>query len=692
MQRIRNFRQTYHFNWYIILWIIALSTIFYLFRNWHIDKQFIGIVERKSHQIGAQESGKVQTMLITVGEQVKKDQVLAMLDISDLTTHLSQLKKELASIQEMASAQRDLYSITAQRVLLQLDNEASDLMDRLSMIEAKSTELAGLNAEIERLKNAEKAGLGYSRDLSTLILQRDALASYLREQSKDLEFQKEKLAKTRQSRKMLETTDVDSISKSLLIEQMDYTESLHREVAATEHRISLRAILAPCDGYITELFAHPGDIVSAFAPVLILEELKSQFLDVYIPESSNLEPESGMHVEIFSSRNRTYNTAGTITFVHPGFAQASERVSFRGQLFWARKVRVELPADHQLIPGEVVNVRLIKRENHKTSFSLFSASANENRDAKSRTQPVLKNMTVPDELWKHTRFEPSGIAWQGDIGKYLIVSDDTGIPNTSSDHTAFAFLMDETGKVDKTPVQLAGIKEVNDLEAIASDGDNTFYLVSSQNISKKGNRPKNRESILCVNRRGGKYTVDGKIQLLSLLLKSYTRSELINLDLETYSTDGKPLLNIEGAAFLDGALYLGLKEPISKDGAIIWKLDNVDNLFQNQRLLPGQLSVYGYVRLSDDHNKLAGISDLTFDQNGILWALSTIPGAEGDDQTGGLHRINRFADGRLEAIRLCSFPGLKPEGLCRQDDKKFIIIFDNDNAIPAFCVVHKEEL
>jgi len=359
MFKILNFKQTHHFNWYIILWIAALAVVFYLFSNWHIDKQFIGIVERKSHQIGTQESGKVQTMMITVGEQVEKDQLLSMLDISDLNAQLSQLKKELTGIQEMAAAQRDLYSITAQRVLLQMDNEASDLMDRLSMIEAKSTELAGLNAEIERLQKAEKAGLGYSRDMSALVLQRDALASYLREQSKDLESQKEKLAKTRQSRKMMEEADIDSISKSLLIEQMEYRESLHRELAATEHRITLRTILAPCDGYITEIFALPGDIVSAFQPVIIIEELKPRFLDVYIPESSDLTPESGMHVEIYSSRDDIYDTAGIITFVHPGFAQASERVSFRGQVFWARKVRVQLPEDHQLIPGEVVNVRLL---------------------------------------------------------------------------------------------------------------------------------------------------------------------------------------------------------------------------------------------------------------------------------------------------------------------------------------------
>ncbi len=361
MKMIKSFhlKQTHYVNWYSLLWAFALLIVIYLFSTWHIEKQFIGIVERKSHQIGTQESGKIQSMLVEVGEEVKKDQLLSMLDISDLTTQLGYLKKELTSLQRMADAQQEMYSITARRILLEMDNEAGELIDRLSLIEAKSTELAGLNAEIKRLQEAEKAGLGYNRDLSSLIIERDALTSYLREQSKDSESQRLKLEKTRKSRKMLETTDIDSISKSLLLEQLDYQESLHREVAATEHRITLRTIMSPCDGYITEINALPGNIINAFDPVIIVEEKNTNFLDVYIPESSNLHLEMDMDVRIFSSRGKQYNTTGTITFIHPGFAQASDRVSFRGQVFWARKVRIRLSDDHKLIPGEVVNVRLM---------------------------------------------------------------------------------------------------------------------------------------------------------------------------------------------------------------------------------------------------------------------------------------------------------------------------------------------
>ena len=56
-----------------------------------------------------------------------------------------------------------------------------------------------------------------------------------------------------------------------------------------------------------------------------------------------------------------------------------------------------------------------------------------------------------------------------------------------------------------------------------------------------------------------------------LLLKSYSWQELRTLGLEKFEADGKPVLNIEGAAFHDDALYLGLKEPVSSKGAIIWK-------------------------------------------------------------------------------------------------------------------------
>jgi multidrug resistance efflux pump len=693
MMKRKLFRQTHNFNWYIILWLAALATVFYLTQNWFINKKFIGIVERRSHPLGAQEPGRINQLLVNIGDEVKKDQILAILDISDLKTTLEQLQQELSSFQRLQRAQRDRYSIQVQRMALQLENEAAGLVERLSLIRSKSTELVGLNAEIERLERAEQAGLGHSRDLADLVLQRDALATYLSELNKELAFQTQKLERTRKSRQMLSAADIDSMAESLLWEQMEYAESLRRLVTEIEHRINLRSVIAPCDGYVTEILARPGDVVDAFLPIVTVEEARPTYLDVYIPEQSNLTLEAGMKVEIYSSRSRKYNTTGVIGFIHPEFSRASERLSFRGQIFWARKMRVELPTDHQLLPGEVVNVRILKKHAaNKSAWLIASEKKSTNSNQLQKKTPAVMPMEVPQNLWHKTRFEPSAVAWLSDLQRFLIVSDDTGIQDAGNDHAPYLFLMAENGKVAAVPVPLSGIEKVNDLEAIAPAGNGTFYLISSQNISKKNKRPGSRELIIKVQRDNEKFVVLGQVPFLSLLLRSYSLAELRALGLEQFEADGLPVLNIEGAAFHDHALYLGLKEPISNKGAIIWKLENVDDIFKMQKLTLNQLSVYGYVQLGQHKNKSAGISDLMFDQNGRLWALSTIVDAGNDHQLGGLHRIDRFADGRLEATRIFNFPNLKPEGICQPGAEKFLIVFDLDNETPLFCNIDVEGL
>ncbi|MBU0713042.1 HlyD family secretion protein [bacterium] len=682
---MKKFRQTYIFNWYVVLWIVAVAGIFYLYLNWHVNKKYIGIVERRTHLLGAQEPGRINSMFVSIGNEVKKDQVIAILDVSDLKTNLNNLRNELTQIQSLTNAQTEQYSMQIVRLKLQLDNEALELLDRLSLIESKSTELAGLNALIKRLQDAETAGLGYNRDLAPLIIQRDALEAYLREQGTVLPDQTERVRESQQSRKKLEEANLDNITKSMLLERMERAEDLRREIDASEYRIHLRTIITPCDGYVTEILANAGDVVQEFIPCVTIEESKASYLIVYLPEKARLKPEPGMLVKVYSPRNSDFNTTGTVTFIHPGFTMADERLSFRGQFFWARKVHVELDQNHNLIPSEVVYVKINAK--HPSKLKNNSAKASKKPLLKTEHQPgnhpPIKNLKVPVSLQQLSRFEPSGVVWLPDLKKYLIVSDDTGIQNTKNDHAPYLFLMDKTGAVDAEPVLLSGTNTINDLEAITAVDDNTYYLLASQNISKNGKRPRNREYLVKMTHDGDQFKVQNRVNFLSLILRSYDTDKLNALGLQHYAVDGHPELNIEAAAYSGDALYIGLKQPVSDKGAIIWKLSNPDSIFQNQPLSPDQLSIYGTVDLGEN----AGISDLSFDQNGILWALSTIPNASKEKQLGSLHRIRRFADGHLEADRIYDFPNIKPEGLCHQNDGQMLIVFDNDDELPSFCTI-----
>lgn len=392
---LKKIRQTHHFNLYTVLWILALVAFVYLMQHWYIDKTVIGIVENKAHPLSAGESGKLEKVLVSIGDQVKKDQVLALLDISDLKSNLTQLTGTIASINKVRNAHHDRYAIEVNRMALELENEAANLIERLSMIESHSAELAGLNAEIDRLTKAEMAGLGQNRDLADLILQRNVLTAYLTEQNKYSAQQKIQLEKAQKSRSLLEKANLDAMTSSLLLEQMQYVAELERLFAETEYRIGLRTIVAPCDGFVTEITAQAGDAVDAFIPFVSVNELSPRYADIYIPEKSSLVPQIGMPVELYSSRGKDYNVTGSISFVHPGFSMASERFAIQNIFFWARKVRVELPAEHQLLPGEIVKARVLR--NHK-NYELSKA------EITLRNHPQLFAGLVPPLQTKKSRF------------------------------------------------------------------------------------------------------------------------------------------------------------------------------------------------------------------------------------------------------------------------------------------------
>ncbi|MCK5148856.1 biotin/lipoyl-binding protein [bacterium] len=350
-------------NWFVIFFAVASVVVAFLYFRFHIDKQFIGIVESKSHMIGSQEPGIIRNVLVEVGDAVKKGQLLATLDISDLESQISQLKNELSAIEELKEAHEDRYFLEYQRL-------ATNLADRLSLLESKRVELNGLKVEIGRLEKAEDAGLGHSRDLADLILQRDVLIRYLEIQSAGLQAETQNLDASRENRYIIKRSENDKIVKSMLSDIMARTEDLRRELILTEHRVNLRTIVSPCDGYVVDQFAYTGDVVQGFIPVLSIEEVRPQFVTVYLPEKTNISLEKGMRVKVYSARLKK-TILGEIVFIHPNLTQTNERLSFRGQLFWARKVLVKLKEDHGLLGGEVIYAR-INHFGKKTSSTIAS--------------------------------------------------------------------------------------------------------------------------------------------------------------------------------------------------------------------------------------------------------------------------------------------------------------------------------
>lgn len=656
---------------YHLLVLAAAAGAAWGWHAWQLDPPLVGTVETLVHRVAFREGGRLTSLSADVGSPVLAGALLARLDDADLVGQRRRLETELAYVEDLLDADRQRFGLEYSRLQLQLATDEHWLARQYATVQSRLAELNALNAEVERLGRAEDAGLGRGRDLGDLTVQRDATARYVAESTGEM-------AKLRGRDKAGDQAEVQEgdVVASLLGDRMEHLHELLRDLVVLEQRQAYRSLVAPCDGHVVEVLRRPGDTVDAYEPVLAVEDARVRHAVVYVPETQDLRVSVGDRVAIHSRRARTFDTEGQVAFIHPGYAPLPDRFALRGQVAWARKLRVRLPAEHSLVPGELLRVEVVRGAAPALTPAAQAA-------AKPTRQPTPLPLDVPAALAARTRFEPSGAIWLADLGRFLVVSDDTGT-KSRNDHAPWVFLVDDAGRVEPEPLVLEGIDTVNDLEAVTGLGDGRLLLVSSNAASRKGRRPASRQWLLEVRREGRRLVAGRRARLLPALLASYDPAQLAALGLSERADDGLPLLNVEGAAWRDGALYLGLKQPVGPEGAIIWRVDALERLLGTGRLEPGQVTLYGRADLRTPDGRPRGVSELAFDAAGGMLALSTLPGVPDDAQLGGLHRLVRADDGRIAVETLASFPGRKPEALATSGAKHLTVLFDADAATPAW--------
>ena len=650
-----------------LIWSIAAILALFVYLFWNVNANFLGIVETRTHKLGALESGKISKIYPVLGQEVHTNEVLAELDTRDLEIKRIALENELQRMRDNLGADQYRYALEYEKLRLQRDGDKRELA-------AKRAELNALNTEIARLQKAEQAGLGRSKNLSDLIIRRDSVAQFIAGVASGHE--------TKRSLKIPGlTSEAEPIVLSMLSDSVRRINDVELELNIIEERIGQRRVVSPCNGKVVKINYLPGDAVEGFATILTIEEPTATFIDVYIPETSNNKPHLGERVDVYPSRADVNNTSGTIVFIDPGYSAVPERLAFRKIIYWARKFRVRLDENHGLMPGETVEVRMLG-DIEPLNVAWAEETHQETKQAQqpeTRTAGSLSEMTVPDDLLTINHFEPSGIAWLADIERFVIASDDTS--RGEREHAPWLYLMDKSGNVEPQPLPVDGIDRLNDVEAIAPCSDGSLYLVSSQSISKKGKRRANRQQLLKVERKGRKLNVVGKVDFFKALYDSYDGQTLKALGLGE-KRDDQLVLNIEGAAFFGDDLLLGIKQPSTEKGAPIWRLKHPEHLLATGVLDPGQLSVFAFVDLRTPDGRPMGISDLATNDRRQLYALATVADVPEKSQIGAMFKLGFDHSGALQATRLFSFPELKAEGLCFPANDRVYIVFDTDDKSP----------
>jgi len=233
-----------------------------------------------------QTSGTVDQSDLTVGDAVRKDQVILKLDENDLPLDIIQARADKISIEK---ALEDLESNTAlQRTQLQAN------------IAQAQTSLSSLQHELEILEERE-CTVWRLNNLRTNY--EDALETY---QNNPTE---QNLAKVRSTKAELDFCDpevidqqIEELNAQIAVQNQsiedsqaklekikngpdpDEKERLELQLEAINKRLASVELTAPFDGTLTALYTKPGDVVSAGTQAAQLADLSQLYVDVPISE------------------------------------------------------------------------------------------------------------------------------------------------------------------------------------------------------------------------------------------------------------------------------------------------------------------------------------------------------------------------------------------------------------------------
>ncbi len=656
-----------------------IGTELYLARNLTSRAAVQGYTATNSYSIAPPRPARVRTVAVNLGASVRAGDTIAQLDTAEIENELeiASAERRIAAagmVAETARLRRD--SVNLERRLASSSERATaDFASAEASAHTAAAELVAVDAELVEQTDLVTKHLANAAVLNSLQLRRAALAKQVDAASSVLRVLRGNASAAQGRTELLDADANDQLAP--LQARLQAADLRVAQLSRERDGLTLRA---PVDGVIDALPLHIGDLAAPQAPVATLVSPDAQRVVTCIPEARAGSVEIGLEADVTSLPDQA-RTTGAVESITGTIAPLPARCQMPGSktLMMGRVAIIALDEPLGGLPGQTQMVKFSARRRPHPRPAPAAAPPVPEPPAAGGSGAVEAPavLDVPVEL-ASMKLELSGLVWVPALDRFVIVSDDTG-PLGTNGHPPWLFTMSATGALDRRPIVVAGVDELDDLESISIDDRGDLWLLASLSTSKKGKWPAARRRLAhVVIEKSGAMRADHVVDLGGLL-ESATPAIRAGLGVSELRT-----LDIEGMTFHAGALYLGLKAPVDRDGrAQIWRVATPSKLLAGD-LAGAGLSSWATVKLvvdADGQPVPAGIADMMFWDDTTLVVAATASGIDAKTQSGAIVVVTPAA-GDLAPHPLRTFANLKPEGLARGPSGQLVVVFDRGQKQP----------
>ncbi|MHC4436857.1 MAG: HlyD family secretion protein [Planctomycetota bacterium] len=386
----------------ILVWLGAVACVIGLFTRRSQRFEIIGMARSPVVHVSVNCPAKLKAVPVRLFENVSKGQTVAIVDtvldneqprvelqtqLDAILAEIEHLSAQLIPTQETLLAEesdREINRITRMRTFdVDIENARIQILSLRSQIASDRIVLEDLamEAKITRDLVEQKAIAPIEHEKAQV--QYDALAKKIEENEKLLEQAKSDLEQTQQRR--------DEYAKSLPFNPSvdDALEVIRKQIAVQDRLVkgvlaqidALKAretleVKAPIDGIIIpiqqqanealmlrpgeKIMGQPGEVVTAGEPILAIAEVMPNEIVAYIGEGLFGQVEEEMPVEIIKERDPPQIARSQITEIGPTIELMPERMWLNPNIpQWGRPVLIEFPEGLELVPGEMIGIRIL---------------------------------------------------------------------------------------------------------------------------------------------------------------------------------------------------------------------------------------------------------------------------------------------------------------------------------------------
>lgn len=233
------------------------------------EMKLYGNVDIRQVSLAFEQGGRLMELAVEEGDQVRKGQRLARVDVTSLELQAAKLRADIAA---------------QEQTLLKMQNG-----NRPEEIARAEAALRTAEASLEQARRNDARMASLRRVNSVSQQERENAETALRVAQGQRDEAQHALALLQEG---FRAEDIAAAAAQL--------ESARASLAVLQHSISLGSLYAPTDAVVSARLLEPGDMVSSATPVLQLSLTSPKWVRAYVTEPQLGRIRYGMKVDIFT--------------------------------------------------------------------------------------------------------------------------------------------------------------------------------------------------------------------------------------------------------------------------------------------------------------------------------------------------------------------------------------------------------